>query len=153
MQSRRFALQELLKQFLLTHHRCTSIFLFHKKVQSRVFAICTTTVRAVSYSIKKVCKQNSSYLSSSGICLISEKIVQFFYRPFYFKKFTKLKAYSSPFCLSISTIFSFFIGILQFLLLPNSTITTSSIISITTPKNPLVVKMLTTEYEHGLVLH
>ena len=31
----------------------TNSFLFHKKVQSRRFAICTTTVQAVSYSIKK----------------------------------------------------------------------------------------------------
>ena len=57
VQSRRFALQELLKQFLLMHHYCTSSFLFHKKVQSQRFAICTTAVRAVSYSIKKVQSQ------------------------------------------------------------------------------------------------
>ena len=31
MQSQRFALQELLKQFLLMHHYCTCIFLVHKK--------------------------------------------------------------------------------------------------------------------------
>lgn len=34
---------------------------------------------------------------------------------------------------STSTIASFFIGIRQFLLLPNSTITTSSVMSMTTP--------------------
>ena len=34
MQSQRFALQELLKQFLLMHHYCTSIFLFHKQVKT-----------------------------------------------------------------------------------------------------------------------
>ena len=53
MQSQRFALQELLKQFLLVYHHCTSSFLFHKKVQSQRFAMCTTTIRAVSYSTKK----------------------------------------------------------------------------------------------------
>jgi len=31
VQSQRFALQELLKQFLLVYRYCTSIFLFHKK--------------------------------------------------------------------------------------------------------------------------
>ena len=31
VQSQRFALQELLKQFLLVYHYCTSSFLFHKK--------------------------------------------------------------------------------------------------------------------------
>ena len=31
MQSQRFALQELLKQFLEVYHHCTSSFLFHKK--------------------------------------------------------------------------------------------------------------------------
>jgi len=54
VQSQRFALQELLKQFLLVYHYCTSIFLFHKKVQSQRFAMCTATVRAFSYSIKKI---------------------------------------------------------------------------------------------------
>ena len=39
VQSQRFALQELLKQFLLMHHYCTSIFLSHKKVQSQRFAL------------------------------------------------------------------------------------------------------------------
>ena len=39
MQSQRFALQELLKQFLLVYHHCTSSFLFHKKVQSQRFAL------------------------------------------------------------------------------------------------------------------
>ena len=39
VQSQRFALQELLKQFLLMHHYCTGIFLFHKKVQSQRFAL------------------------------------------------------------------------------------------------------------------
>ena len=53
MQSQRFARQELLKQFLLVYHHCTSSFLFHKKVQSQRFAMCTTTVRAVSYYTKK----------------------------------------------------------------------------------------------------
>ena len=35
--------------------KAMNIFLFHKKVQSPRFAMCTTTVRAFSYSIKK-CK-------------------------------------------------------------------------------------------------
>ena len=33
--------------------KAMNIFLFHKKVQSQRFAMCTTTVRAVSYSTKK----------------------------------------------------------------------------------------------------
>ena len=53
MQRRRVALQELLKQFLLMYLYYMSNFLFHKKVQSQRFAMCTTTVRAVSYSMKK----------------------------------------------------------------------------------------------------
>ena len=39
VQSQRFALQELLKQFLLMYLYCTSSFLFHKKVQSQRFAL------------------------------------------------------------------------------------------------------------------
>ena len=39
VQSQRFALQELLKQFLLVYRYCTSNFLFHKKVQSQRFAL------------------------------------------------------------------------------------------------------------------
>ena len=39
MQSQRFALQELLKQFLLIYLYYTSFFLFHKKVQSQRFAL------------------------------------------------------------------------------------------------------------------
>ena len=37
MQRQRFALQELLKQFLLVYRYCTSIFLFHKKEQIVTF--------------------------------------------------------------------------------------------------------------------
>ncbi len=39
VQSQRFALQELLLQFLLMYHYCTSSFLFRKKVQSQRFAL------------------------------------------------------------------------------------------------------------------
>ena len=39
VQSQRFALQELLKQFLLVYRYCTSSFLYSKKVQSRRFAL------------------------------------------------------------------------------------------------------------------
>ena len=39
VQSQRFALQELLMQFLLVYHYCTSNFLFRKKVQSQRFAL------------------------------------------------------------------------------------------------------------------
>ena len=37
VQSQRFALQELLKQFLLVYRYCTGIFLFHKKEQIVTF--------------------------------------------------------------------------------------------------------------------
>ena len=37
VQRRHVALQELLKQFLLVHHYCTSNFLFHKKAFYKIF--------------------------------------------------------------------------------------------------------------------
>ena len=39
VQSQRFALQELLKQFLLVYRYCTSSLLYSKKVQSQRFAL------------------------------------------------------------------------------------------------------------------
>ena len=62
MQSQRFALQELLLQFLLVYHYCTSSFLFRKKCKASALhskncycnsCWCTTTARTISYSIKK----------------------------------------------------------------------------------------------------
>ena len=37
VQSQRYALQKLQKQFLLIYHYCTSIFLFHKKAFYKIF--------------------------------------------------------------------------------------------------------------------
>ena len=101
VQSQRFALQELLKQFLLVYRYCTSIFLFHKKVQSQRFAMCTATVRAFSYSIKKrpllFCERRSDRFfsvidSCQNLCFIN-LFVLFFSNDTEFKNFVSLHTF------------------------------------------------------------
>ena len=51
VQSQRFALQELLKQFLLVYRYCTSIFLFHKK-EKRIIYLYVIIALYFKYALK-----------------------------------------------------------------------------------------------------
>ena len=99
VQSQRFALQELLKQFLLMYHYCTSSFLFHKKVQSQRFALqellkqfllmylyCTSSflfhkkVQSQRFALQELLKQFLlMYLYCTSSFLFHKKIQPIFY--------------------------------------------------------------------------